>query len=333
MSVTIREIAKQAGVSPATVSRYISGNSIVSDEKAEKIERAMKMLDYTPIPGKRQKDKGVIAVFLPNLQQGYFTEVLKELIEQVPRYHYRVIIIPTFPGDESYKMLFKEIFITGVIYLDEEVDQAILNYVGAKNIKSVMLGGATSDSRCEMIRINDLSAGYDVTRYLLERGHEQILFLAHRSQSIGSGYQRLMGCRRALEEYGIVFDESRVEYGSPTYENGYRLTGMRIESGVDFTAVLAFSDEMALGAIAALADHGYQVPEDISVLGFDGISISQRVIPRLTTVWQPIAQFVTKILDAFQNPEERFPNMEIVLPYTILEGGTCIPRDKGQKKD
>lgn len=73
--------------------------------------------------------------------------------------------------------------------------------------------------------------------------------------------------------------------------------------------------------------------EDISVLGFDGISISQRVIPRLTTVWQPIAQFVTKILDAFQNPEERFPNMEIVLPYTILEGGTCIPRDKGQKKD
>ena len=108
---------------------------------------------------------------------------------------------------------------------------------------------------------------------------------------------------------------------------------MRIESGMDFTAVLAFSDEMALGAIAALADHGYQVPEDISVLGFDGISISQRVIPRLTTVWQPIAQFVTKILDAFQNPEERFPNMEIVLPYTILEGGTCIPRDKGQKKD
>ncbi|MBU9726603.1 LacI family transcriptional regulator [Lachnospiraceae bacterium ASD4241] len=326
-------MAKQAGVSPATVSRYISGNSIVSDEKAEKIEGAMKMLDYTPGSGKRQKDKGVIAVLLPNLQQGYFTEVLKELIEQIPRYQYRVMIIPTFPGDESYKLFFKEVSITGVIYLDEEVDQAVLNYIGAKNIKSVMLGGATSDSRCEMIRINDLSAGYDVTRYLLERGHEQILFLAHRSQSIGSGYQRLMGCRRALEEYGMVFDDSWVEYGSPTYENGYRLTSMRIERGMDFTAVFAFSDEMALGAIAALADHADRVPEEISVIGFDGISISQRVIPRLTTVRQPIGQFVTKILDAFQNPEERFPNMEIVLPYSILEGGTCISRKKGQGKD
>lgn len=330
MGATIRDVAKAAQVSPATVSRYFSGSSVVGKELSKRIEKAARTLGYIP-DHKVKKGQGIIVVLVPHLQLGYFSEVLKEIIRQVPKYRYRVMILPTIVDDDSYKTFFKELYVVGVIYVDENIDKDMLHYIQAKNIKVVMLGGAAYDSRCDMVHINDMSAAYEGMKYLLELNHKEILILSDKPGSISSGFQRLVGCQQAMREYGIAFNkENSVELGDLTYENGYRATSQAINTGKCFTAIFAFSDEVALGAISALYDRGIMVPADISVLGFDGISISNRVVPRLTTIYQPIGEMVEWALNSFYSTGrgKQTRKMEYTLPYRLVEGGTCIRREE-----
>ena len=118
---TIRDVAKRAGVSPATVSRYFHGKNVVTTETSKRIEKAVRELSYKPVY--KQKNPGVIAVLIPNLKLAYFSEVLKNFLDAVPKYGCRMIFIPVVGQDESYKQYFKELDITGVIYLEENTNQ------------------------------------------------------------------------------------------------------------------------------------------------------------------------------------------------------------------
>lgn len=330
MGGTIRDVAKKAGVSPATVSRYFSGNNVVGNELSKRIEAAAGELNYIPSRTMR-RNQGVILVLVPHLQLGYFSEVLKEIMKQMARYKFKIVILPTIAGDDSYKMFFRDLYVIGVIYLDEDIDRDMIHYIQAKNVKVIMLGGAAIESRCDMVHINDMSAAYEGMKYLLDLNHKEILIIADYSQSLNSGFQRLVGCQQALREYGIVFDQEKmVEYGYLTFENGYRLTQNALDKGTKFTAVFAFSDETALGVISALYERGLRVPEDISVLGFDGISVSERVVPKLTTIYQPIDKMVEWTLNdlSHMGKKNKQENIEYTLPYQLLERGTCRRREE-----
>lgn len=322
---TIREVAKKAGVSQATVSRYFHGKCVVTTETAKKIEEAVRELAYIPVY--KQKNPGVVAVLIPNLKLAYFSEVLKRLLEAVPRYSYRMVFIPILEKGDAYKQFFKELDITGVIYLEENTDQDMLNYIAAKNIKTVMFGAISADNRCKMIHINDLAAAYEGARHLLSLQHEEILFLSDYAKSISSGFQRITGCKRAFEEYGLEFDENRVKFGDLTYESGCRMTAQAIREGISFTAAFAFSDEAALGVISTLSEAGLRVPEDVSVMGFDGLSLSRQVTPKLTTITQPINDMIEHTLNTFQS-QKREENIEITLPYRLEYGETCTINHK-----
>lgn len=323
MPLTVRDIAKIAGVSPATVSRYFSGSGVVSKETARKIEDASKELHYIP-RFKKCKDNGVIAVLIPNLQLGFYGEALKELIEEIPKYNYRIVFIPTTPDSEHYKIFFKEMNIVGVIYFDEFIDRDIINYISSKKIKTVMFAGGSLDSRSEMVHINDIAAAYEGTKYLISLGHEKIIILSDFFKNIGSSFQRFTGCKRALDEIGVDLNENEMlGCGTVTYETGYRLTKQFLDKKTDFTAIFAFSDEMAMGGISALHDYGLKVPEDVSVLGFDDIALASRFIPRLTTIHQPIKEFVARTLEAFQDLDNTNDKVEITLPYKIVKRDTC----------
>lgn len=320
MGVNIRDVARKAGVSPATVSRYFHGKNIVTDEAARKIESAAHELDYTPVS--KQKNPGVIAVLLTNLKLAYFSEVLKILLEEVPGYGYRMVFFPVSKDGEEYKQFFRDLDITGVIYLEEDLNQDMLNYIEAKNIKTVMLGGISTDKRCKMVHINDLAAAHGGAKYLLKLRHKDILILSDHPKSISSGFQRITGCKRAYEEFGLELGDKMIKCGELTYESGFNMTQQALKEGLEFTAVFAFSDDAAMGVISALDQANLNVPGDISVLGFDGISISQKVPPKLTTIKQPIKMMVEHTLDTFQKKEKE-ENIEITLPYKLEEGGTC----------
>jgi len=330
MSATIRDVAKLAQVSPATVSRYFSGRTVVGDELSKRIEAAANELGYVPVRTVNRND-GTILVLLPQTMQGYFSTVLKEIFRQMPKYKCKIVILPIIPGDDSYKTFFKDLYIRGVIYLDEDIDPDTLRYIRAKNVRLVMLGGAAYESRCDSVHINDMSAAYEGMKYLLSLDHREFLILADCSRAISSGAQRLLGCQQALKAYNVPYDEEQmVEYTELTYEGAYQSVQRALKKGRKFTAVFAFSDECALSAISALEEYGLRVPQDVSVLGFDGIDVSNYAVPKLSTIYQPIDRMVEWTLNTLCNLDEKkqMEDMEYTLPYKLLKRGTCARREE-----
>lgn len=313
-------MAKEAGVSPATVSRYFQGSNIVTNDTARKVEEAARLLNYSPVH--KKKNVGTVAILLSNLDLAYYQEALKVLLNQGKHYQYNMVVIPIKTDGEEYKIFFKNLDITGVVYLEENIPSEISDYIKAKNIKTVVFGGIGNDKRSKMVHINDLAAAHEGARFLLKLHHRRILILSDFPKSISSGFQRITGCKRAYEEIGLELDESLLKYGDLTYESGYYLTMQALKEELKFTAVFACSDEMALGVMKALNDSGIDVPDQVSVLGFDGLETIRHSSPRLSTIEQPLSKMAEIVLDSFLNPDSE-DNIEITVPFKISAKETC----------
>ncbi len=318
MKLTIRKIASEAGTSPATVSRYLNGTVNVSPDLAEKIEKAVSSLGGEIM--RRDRDAYVF-ILVTQLGFPFYSQALKELLSETASY--RLVMIhydPQFPDMvKNFTQTHKPV---GVIYFEEEIDDSILSWLQGKGVRTVMLGGTAPNSGSGMIRVNDLAAAYEGTNYLLTLGHRKILFLSDEIRKISSGFQRITGCRQALEEKGLAMDPSHVYYGDMTFNAGYQAVKDALQKRTEFTAVFGLCDETAIGAMAALYDSGISVPDKVSVLGYDDLDIAGQVRPGLTTIHQPIDLYAKKALDLFGDP--LLPaHTEILLPYTIRERNSC----------
>ena len=321
MRPTVRAIAAEAKVSPATVSRYFTGSEAVSPLLSHDIEEALKRMGERV--EEKRPPKQVILILLTHLRYAFLSRTVEELLEQEHGKRYSFILARFDPENpDAVKGIVNRVHPTGVVYFEEEMDPAILRHIQDSGVRTVMCGGVAVDPASDMIHVNDIRASFDGTRYLLDLGHRDILFLSDDISKIGAGYQRIAGARHAMEERGLELPEEAVRYGSVTFEGGYAATREALQAGQKFTAVFAFSDELAVGAMAALYDAGIRVPEDVSVLGYDDMPISSRVRPQLTTIHQPVDQFVQKTLELFDQ-EEHHPGAEVLLPYTIVERASC----------
>jgi len=322
MKVTVRKLAAEAGLSPATISRYFNDTQKLSKETIEKIEEAMKNMGYVP-KIKKKKTSNLIGVLLPHLRYGFYCDAFRELMEQANNLQYKLVLIPSNQkGNYNYKDVINEHNFKGVIYFEEEIEDEILEYISQKGIKTVMCGGAALDHHSNMVHVNDMAAAYEGTKYLIKSGHKDIVFISDNIQKISAGFQRLTGSKRAMEENGFNFEEESISYGPVTFEAGYEATKKFLENGTQFTAIFAYSDEIAIGAMAALFDAGIRVPEDVSILGFDDLQIASRIRPALTTIHQPINSFIAKTLELFSQENSDY-NAEISLPFQIIERGSC----------
>ena len=322
MSVTIRDIAVLAGCSPATVSRYLTGKKIVSDELAERIECAIKETGYQHTRRVGRKSGMVVVVLITNLKIQFYHDVLQEIIRQAGMLNMRVIFAPIDSRKDYFKELFNTVNIDGCIYLDEDLSPRIIRYFTSKKIRTVMCGGKAQEHDVDSVHINDLEAAYEGTKYLLNLGHRDILFLCDYPRSVSAGFLRLAGCKRALEEQNIIYRERFIRYGKLSYEAGCDLTEQVMKEGLKPTAIFAFSDEMARGAIHALEKLKLMVPEDISVMGFDDLPSNLRYSPSLTTIHQPLTAFVSIALELVCSSNQK-ESVDMTLPFQLVERDTC----------
>ena len=326
--MTIREIAKQAGVSPATVSRYLNGTHKISTKKSREIKRVLTKNGIQPPSFLKIADR-IVGVSVPNLECRFYSEILREILDQIPNYNLQVVFLPSLEKDrQSFCCLVKRLNLSGIIFLEENIKQNIWDLLRKLHLKAVMCGSASIDSQVAMVHINDLAAAYEATKYLISLGHKKIAFLSDYPYSVSVGFQRLAGCRKAMEEANLQFDEKLVCYSDVFYKNGYLHIQKLLQNRMKFTAVFAFSDEMAIGAMDALYDNGLCVPEDVSVMGFDDLSIASRVRPALTTVHQPLKQIVKKTLDIFSGEDFDMINTAITLPYRLCVRESCRKIDQ-----
>jgi LacI family transcriptional regulator len=291
--VSIKDIAREVGMSPATVSRVVNGKRYVNPQRREQILKLIEETGYVPNKAarsmvlQRSYTVGIIIPFIFNMFQRQLFSVIEKRLESFG--YYTLFFFVNFNAESEDECLsrLKAEKLDGLIIIYEIKNPYFYEYL--EKVKLPVVIATFCYGSIPAIHIDDENAAYDAINHLVNLGHRKINLLSGGDFSFGR--QRLEGYYRALDAAGIDRDERRTSLARQ-YSMEYGINAMRemLLRSRDFTALFAATDELAIGAIRALADEGIRVPEDVSVIGFDNIEISNFLTPRLTTIHQPIAE-------------------------------------------
>lgn len=303
--MTIKDIARLCNVGISTVSRAINDDPGINPETKARILKVIEEQNYIPNNSARHLkmvESNTIALLIKGTDNLFFQGMLRIFEQVLQEVEYSYLIYPvTQDQDETIVAmeLVKErklkgiIFLGGLMEVGENIDR-----IGVPCVRcTVSNPDMMTDRQDYSVSIDDKKEAYRAVDYLCRRGHTKIAILAGRKQDCSIGYMRLEGYKQALEDNRVACDSKRIVYMKEdipefTAENGYAMTKELLESGVEVTALFAISDMMAFGAYKAIKEKGYRIPEDISVIGFDGLDLTQFYHPSLTTMQQPCEQLV-----------------------------------------
>lgn len=333
MRATLKDVAKLAGVSSATVSYVLSGKQTISQATQERVWDAIKRLGYVPdlnARGLSMKQSKLIGVVVPQTEPGerlmfqnhFYSEILGSIEYYARQEGYHILISGT-EANESYLTLAKQRNLDGIIVIGMYPSE-FYREMKKTQIPIVLIDSYCNDYYYHNVRIDDAYGSYLATSYLLNCGHRNIVFFSGQIKENGVMQKRLTGYRKALEEFGVEFQEKAVFEGQIDYENGIKLAGRLLKEGTDATGIVAAADILAIGAMKGFYEAGKRVPEDVSVIGFDDLEISQYLTPGLTTVHQQISVkgkiAVELLLKHISQPE--LTKQEVILPLQLIERGS-----------
>jgi len=322
---TIKDVAKHANVSVATVSRVINNTDIVQEKTKQKVLSAIKALNYSPnLLGRdlRRLETKKVLVLLNTISNQFYSRVVKGIEEKALEFGYTVMVCMTHGDAEiekGYLQMLKTKLVDGAIMLTTEQDGKLL---------TKELNGVNVVQACEpchefitpTVSIDNEAAAYDAVSYLIKNKHKNIAFF-------GAGYiyqsskQREMGYLKALGDNGIEKNEEWVFHEGFSFNAGIRATTTLIAKAKMPTAIFCVSDSCAAGVIKTLVKNNIKVPSEISVMGFDNTQLSQICTPTITTVKQPQYeigyQAMELLLDKMNNIN--LENKNIILDYSIVE--------------
>ena len=292
MSVTIKDVAKEAGVSVATVSRVLNGSCSVSEDTAQRVNDAVKKLRYSPnFLGRnlRKRETNVILVLMPTSEHSLYSKIIMGMQKYADTVGYVIISAVTSTSStvdaKQMGMLFNRT-VDGVVLLGTQYDKEELEKL-AQNYDIALCCEGVEGANVLTVAVDDEQAAYDAVTALIRKGHRRIGFIGIDSETAISAIARENGYKRALEEHGIEIKDElfyREEYDYPC---GGR--AMEYFAGLSDrpTAVFAISDLLAISAINKAHEMGLEVGKDIAVMGFDNISMCEMMIPKVSTVEQP----------------------------------------------
>lgn len=290
---TIYEVSELAGVSLATVSRVINNSGKVTDATRQKVEAAMQQLGYRPnsiaqsLASNRSNSVGIL---VPELHGPFFGNMLSSIESELRAHGKHTIITAGHSNDEKEKEAISFLAsrqCDALILHVYAVDNAYLKNLLNGSVPFVLIGRRIPGMARKCITIDNEEGEYLATRHLIELGHTEIAYIAGPLWKI-DGKGRMDGFRRALAEAGLRYDERRVAEGTYEEESGQRAMRELLDRGLPFTGLVCANDEMAAGAIAVARNRGLDLPEQLSVIGFDNVFFTRYMHPALSTVNYPI---------------------------------------------
>jgi DNA-binding LacI/PurR family transcriptional regulator len=294
MSVTIKDVAKRAGVSPSTVSRVISNHPRISAATAAKVRRVMEEIGYHPnlaaksLVSKMTKTLGLILprpaeeLFL-NL---FFSEFIRGIVSKATRDGYDVLMTSGASEREemeAIKRLVKGKRVDGIVLLSSRKEDPLVAYLHKEQFPFILIGRSMDFSDILSIDNDNEQASYDATRHLIELGHKRIGFVSGPPNLVVS-HDRLEGYKRALKEHGLEMRPEWIVEGEFLQESGYRAMSYIMGIPERPTALVVIDDLVAYGVLRGLNELGYRVPEDVSLISFNNIAISALTTPPLTSI-------------------------------------------------
>ena len=324
MKPTIKDIAKEANVSTATVSRIINGLDGYTEETKIKVLKVIDKLGYNrAVVGLETKTVGVL---LPDIATNFYASILKGIEDVAHANNYSVIICNT--GIDGWRTLdyikvLKQRKVDSIITIGLSINEEYYNALEKSKIPYIQISTISYRYQIPYIKVDSQQAAYAATKYLIDNGHKKIAMISGDAKDVDSGHHRIFGFKQALEDNNLEVNQKLIKYGDFTYESGIECMRELLKEDDEFTAIFAGSDDMAVGALSVAYENNINIPNELSIIGYDNTRVSAMSIPPLTTIGQPLYEMGQKgmnmIIKAIENNEKL---ESIIMPYSIIERRT-----------
>lgn len=337
---TIKDIARICNVGTSTVSRAINDDPGINKDTRERILQVIEEYHYVPNNSARNlkmNESNTIALIIKGIENQFFQGMLKNFEEELKKMGYSFLIHALGETQDDARAavaLAKEKRLKGIIFLGGLLDYSKdifkrLDILKGLDIPYVLCTVAFDKNipqvHCSSVAINDVMESYRAVQYLIQKGHKKIAIIPGKRNDCSVGQTRLAGYEKALKDNGIEYDQKLVRFmkddiPSYTAANGYATAKELLKEGVEFTALYTISDLTAFGAYKAIAEAGKSIPEDCSVMGFDGLELTKYLTPALTTIEQPREELVkTSIQLLMDKINGHSGNKHVVLEAELVE--------------
>lgn len=329
MATSIKDVAREANVSIATVSRVLNNVDVVNEETKKKVLEAIEKLDYRPNiiarSLKTQKTK-TIGIIIPDISNPIYPEIVRGAEDVANIYQYNIMLCNTDLDTQKeieYLRVLGEKMVDGVIYMSNSLEKSVMKTISSSNMPIVLIETNGRETDFPSVVIDNKQAATEAVEYLINKGDKRIAYISTDKKAINASAMRHKAYKASLEKNGIPYDEDLVffcKYALKS-EDGYEAMNSILSKTKDIDALFCVNDEIAMGAINAIRDNGLRVPEDIDVVGFNDTHGAEFFYPRLTTIAQPLydmGSVATRMLIKKINNEE-VEKKVFVLPYEFVE--------------
>ncbi len=324
--VTIKDVARRAGVSVATVSRVMNKSGPVSPEAAARILEAAATLHYVPHGGARSlitSKTSTIGVLLPDLYGGFFSEMIRGIDQTAQQHGYHLLLSGSHNQRSEMTAAMRAMRgrTDGLIAMSPHFDAATLVENLPPSLPVILLSCAGPDDEHQVIAIDNVGGAEAMVNHLVQLGHRRIAMVMGEDGHFDTA-ERLQGYRSALQNAGIELEPAYEAQGDFSEASGYSAVQELLALPVPPTAIFCANDSMAIGGLCAVHDAGLRVPGDVTVVGFDDIPLAHYMSPPLSSVHVPVfemgARAVTRLIAALKGEpiserrHERLPTRLVV---------------------
>lgn len=332
MKVTIKDVAELAGVSPSTVSRVIteSKDLNIKDETRRRILDAIRKLDYKPnviARSLRLKSTNTIGMIVPDVTNNFFSILFKGAEKLTSEKGFSIILCNTDDNLTKARMLISSLRqrqVDGLLLATTIFDDDILHDMNLKKYPHVFVNRRLNNEVESSVLVDNFFGTKLAIEHLISLGHVNIAHIAG-PLFVDTAKKRRNSYQFLLENNKIPYNSQLVIEGEMTEEGGYKAFNKLIYEGVDFTAIYAANDLIAIGVMTAAKEKGFKIPEDFSLVGFDDLPIAQKTNPSLTTIKIPIFEMgymAAEILINDIKKEHNFVNKVVLKPELIVREST-----------
>lgn len=328
--MTIKDIARLSGCGVATVSRVLNNYPDVSPATRERVMAVVKKYNFQPNSNARHLKQQVgrsVAIIVKGTRNMLFADMVELAQLRIQEREKEAVVY--YLDEDANEVAFalrvcREFKPLAILFLGGDLEHFRRDF-SPITIPCVLLTNSARQldyANLSSITTDDVAAAEQAVDYLIDHRHSRVGIVGGNLSSSQISYQRLLGCRRSFKKHGLPFDDAT--YCEPcrfSMEDAYAATGRLLDRHPDLTAIFAVSDVIALGAIRALRDRGYRVPEDISVIGYDGIPYGEYSSPRLTTIRQDVRAMTERGTDILlERLELRLPPVHETMHFRLIEG-------------
>lgn len=329
MKPTIKDVAQQANVSIATVSRILNNQTGYSEATKQKVLKVIEDLGFHPnaiARGLVNKKTKTIGVLLPDVTSSFSAKLLNGIEESAHQNDYSMVVCNTDLNGKrtlDYIKVLGEKKVDGIVFTSEILKQEYYDALKALGIPVILVSTMSYRFPLPYVKVDDRQAAYHATTYLINNGHQQIAMISGDQNDEAAGVPRVEGFKQALQDHGLALNEKLIVYGDFGFSSGKDAMKQLIPYVDEYTAIFAASDDMAVGALSVAYDHEIKVPDDLSIIGYDNTNIAEMAIPPLTTVAQPLKEMgkvaISKLIKMIETNENVSSS---IMAHQIIERKT-----------